>query len=1105
MATNSAVIRQGTAGNDIFQISGSDTRIWGGSGGYDTLVLSGNAADYSVRDNGDGTIELRDLRIVNADGTAIVRDIDFFQFADGGRTLADLMALAVNVVLGSAGADDLQGSIGRDSFTGGAGDDRIWGGSGGTDTAVYSGRMSDYAISSNGDGSYRIADLRGGVGDGVDTVRGIEQFQFTNGTVSLETMLAGAGALTAQVVSGTAAADELLGSAGDDVLIGKGGSDHIWGGTGGNDTAVFTGRLTDYSIVANGNGSFTVTDLRGGTPDGIDVVRGIELFRFADQTASLEAFQAATLANSVRLINGTIGADILSGGIGNEVFLAKAGNDRIWGGKGGDDAASFGGKFSDYVVTDNGNGAFTVVDIRAGSADGTDVVRDIDSFRFSDRVVAVADVLEGNQQIARQITGGADDDVLTGADTNGMTGAHTNDMLTGNQGSDILRGGAGHDLLVGDWLGAAPPSVGASTVPISTTTDLGNVKIGLTTTGTVTFMGETAGFRNALGCYKIDASGNIYGVKILFANASQTGSGGSLVPGQSSVDLDLVAGDKLAFFVVSNGFDQSGNAALLSDKSGSFKFVGTGGAIGNIGSGTELKLVHVSATGQQTVIKSQYGTSIFHSLPGAQGTLNGDRFVHVTGVTQVADGSVKLGFEDLWGGGDKDFDDCVFKLQVGAANAALLSTTTTLSGSGDGAGIDQLFGGLGDDTLMGGAGNDVLEGGLGADALIGGAGSDAADYSRAASAVVVDLASRGVAGEAAGDTYDGIERVEGSRFADIIRGDAGINSLGGRLGDDLLEGRGGNDVLRGGDGADTLDGGAGRDTASYFEAADGVVVDLSQGIGTGGIAAGDRLVSIEVVQGSNIGADVLIGSSVDDELQGFGGNDTLEGGDGNDTLGGGSGADSINGGSGNDAIVGGAGSDSIDGGDGDDDIQLAGDGDVASGGAGTDIASYAKATAAVSVDLSAGTGSIGAQATDSLSGFEFVVGSSFADTLAGDDDANTLSGRIGNDTLSGRGGNDKLNGEAGDDVLIGGAGYDVISGGEGYDRAVFSDVYSAYVLDQLNSGAWRVTHEDGLGADGLDIVLANVEELVFADGTLIIGTASFGTQSNAYDYLHPGL
>ncbi len=53
--------------------------------------------------------------------------------------------------------------------------------------------------------------------------------------------------------------------------------------------------------------------------------------------------------------------------------------------------------------------------------------------------------------------------------------------------------------------------------------------------------------------------------------------------------------------------------------------------------------------------------------------LNRDGIVHTVGLVDANAGKVKLGFEDLNGGGDRDFDDAVFSVDIGNANVNVLS------------------------------------------------------------------------------------------------------------------------------------------------------------------------------------------------------------------------------------------------------------------------------------------------------------------------------------------------------------------------------------------------------------------------------------------------
>jgi phosphodiesterase/alkaline phosphatase D-like protein/Ca2+-binding RTX toxin-like protein len=211
-------------------------------------------------------------------------------------------------------------------------------------------------------------------------------------------------------------------------------------------------------------------------------------------------------------------------------------------------------------------------------------------------------------------------------------------------------------------------------------------------------------------------------------------------------------------------------------------------------------------------------------------------------------------------------------LQGTNANEVLLGAAgkDELSGGGGndyidgGEGKDDLFGGPGDDTIFGRdgkdkldgqAGNDQLEGGPGGDKLDGGNGLDTASYAQATSGVTADLnKSSNNKGDAAGDKYESIENLVGSRFDDRLVGNNSANVLNGGDGDDTLIGNGGNDTLIGGTGADILNGGNGQDVLVYqslFFAG----VDLIQGFSVpndtlafsaagfgGGLVAGQQLV-----------------------------------------------------------------------------------------------------------------------------------------------------------------------------------------------------------------------------------------------------------------------
>lgn len=491
--------------------------------------------------------------------------------------------------------------------------------------------------------------------------------------------------------------------------------------------------------------------------------------------------------------------------------------------------------------------------------------------------------------------GGADgDDIIKGEggkDT--LAGGDGKDAMWGGGGNDTMSGGNGDDVMVGSNKGA-------------TKVDLGGLKIAENVSAKITFEGESAGYKNVLGMYKIAADGTMSDVKIVFANASQKGSGGDLVGGVSSKDFDLKAGEKVGFFIVPNGFDQKGQDKLFNDPNGKWKLVDMdstkGGKPGVDGNADKYhtKLVYVGADGKEIDIKSQYGNEVFHAS-NKSGWLNADGWNHVKNGTDVLDGKISLGFEDLWSGGDKDFDDVRFTLDIGVENVAALSTGSgklakgpdndTMDGgtgndvmygiSGDdvmdgGADNDRMSGGSGNDVMTGGDGNDLVMGNsgndrfiadAGNDRIIGGSGFDTLDFSGWGRAVKVDL-NANVAVGAGTDYVKGVEAVTGTAFDDVLGGNKGNNTLDGGAGNDVLRGRAGADTLTGGDGDDTFvwfgkdlggvdhvtdfNKGDVLDLRNIFKGAEGSdVVQVTEGKDGLHIAAkiGDKFVDVAILDG----------------------------------------------------------------------------------------------------------------------------------------------------------------------------------------------------------------------------------------------------------------
>ena len=192
------------------------------------------------------------------------------------------------------------------------------------------------------------------------------------------------------------------------------------------------------------------------------------------------------------------------------------------------------------------------------------------------------------------------DDTLTGTGRSEvLSGAGGDDIIYALSGDDEVFGGTGNDTLYGqggnDTLyGNGKPAY----------VDMANMILTNTTTATVTFMDEGAGYRNSLGVYEIAEDGAIHNTQILFANASKDGSGGNLVPGESAVQFEVSAGAQLGFFVVSNGYNKgSSNRAALEAADGGYEFRTPDGNAGSINDNA-VELWHIDeTTGQKPTLE----------------------------------------------------------------------------------------------------------------------------------------------------------------------------------------------------------------------------------------------------------------------------------------------------------------------------------------------------------------------------------------------------------------------------------------------------------------------------------------------------------------------
>jgi Ca2+-binding RTX toxin-like protein len=357
---------RGTSGNDTFVWSQGADTIDGGAGT--------DRVDYSIAPEAVRV----DLRDPSGAANAMAAEGDILRNIEGiiGTRYAD-------VIRGDDSANTLVGGVGDDTINGGGGADWIMPGSGrgqitggaGTDMLA----LSDLA-----------AGARVSLAAGTLTIAGQ-----TSSVTEFESIT---GSIFADVIEGDSRDNRLRGLGDYDWFIGTGGSDSYDGGNGRD--------MVSYVYAPSG------VTLNLATGSG---TRGLA---------------AGDTYTSIERVTGSIHADIIWGGTGEEDirglggydwFIGSPGSDRFDGGSGVDMVA--------YWTSITG----VVANLAQGRGVGGDAARDLYTS------------IEG-------LTGSGHADDLTGDNgRNVLRGLGGNDTLDGYGGVDRLEGGRGDDIINGGW------------------------------------------------------------------------------------------------------------------------------------------------------------------------------------------------------------------------------------------------------------------------------------------------------------------------------------------------------------------------------------------------------------------------------------------------------------------------------------------------------------------------------------------------------------------------------------------------------------------------------------------------------------------------------
>ncbi len=263
--------------------------------------------------------------------------------------------------------------------------------------------------------------------------------------------------------------DTLEGGAGNDTLIGGDGADMLeaarqryhrrWQGA---DTAIYSGNWEDYNIVQNEDGSYTISDLRSGAPDGIDTVSNVENFRFADGELRSEHLIDRPIGD-VTDTNASANTIHELDGAGTQVGITAFADDP------NGDAVTY--TLSDDRFEIDADGNVTIADhaffdseiensidltITATSSDGSESSESFSIAVTGDYDVTYTDTDESNTgsgagyDYTYKLDGAGGDDVIEGGSNNDrIEGGTGNDNISAGDGRDLIFGGDGHDNISG--------------------------------------------------------------------------------------------------------------------------------------------------------------------------------------------------------------------------------------------------------------------------------------------------------------------------------------------------------------------------------------------------------------------------------------------------------------------------------------------------------------------------------------------------------------------------------------------------------------------------------------------------------------------------------
>lgn len=474
------IITGNTGNNTLGGGTGNDTLI--GGGGNDLFVMrSGDGndviSDFAVKGVGADVLRLENYSYATFDDlkskisqvgpNAVIRLSDTDTVVLRNVVASDLSALnfqfssinAPQILVGTDGSDSLTGGNSSDTIIGGKGSDVMTGGTG-----------SDVFALSKGDGADTVTDFRAGSGGDVLRLQayGITSwasFQSSLKQVGADTVisLGGTDAITLKNVTASQLVQANL--ALDHSIAASGGQSHwfatsvagIFDGTAGNDlmstnvagVTLRGGGGDDSYNVVDGD---TVVEWAGGGIDTVQSWASTYTIAAGQEIENLLLMSSAASGFGNEFDNRIVGnaaANLLGGGLGNDVLVGGGGKDTfvISAGGGLDIITDFAAKGSDAdIIRIDGYSyaSFDGLKSRIVQVGPDTMIWLSDGDAITLRSVSAADLSAANFVFVPALNR-----TIVGTETvESLVGGAGADTITGGKGNDTISGGAGRDMFV---------------------------------------------------------------------------------------------------------------------------------------------------------------------------------------------------------------------------------------------------------------------------------------------------------------------------------------------------------------------------------------------------------------------------------------------------------------------------------------------------------------------------------------------------------------------------------------------------------------------------------------------------------------------------------